>query len=64
MKDEINISWCTSYNDIYQVINDWTNYYNNERYQWDLAKLAPAEYYSYLTTGNYPLTIPKAKGNI
>jgi len=63
MKDEINISWCTSYNDIYQVINDWTNYYNNERYQWDLAKLAPAEYYSYLTTGNYPLTIPKAKGN-
>lgn len=63
MKDEINISWCTSFNEIYQVINDWTSYYNNERYQWDLAKLAPTEYYRYLTTDIYPLTIPKAKGS-
>jgi len=63
MKDEIDVSWCTSFNDIYQVINDWASYYNNERYQWDLAKLAPTEYYKYLTTNNYPLTIPKAKGS-
>lgn len=63
MKDEINISWCTNFNEIYQVINDWTSYYNNERYQWDLAKLAPTEYYRYLTTDIYPLTIPKAKGS-
>jgi putative transposase len=62
MKDEIDISWCTSFDEIHQVITNWTNYYNNERYQWDLAKLAPAEYYQYLLTGVYPLTIPKAKG--
>ena len=44
MKDEIDISWCTTAEDIYMIINDWTDYYNNERYQWDLAKLAPVEY--------------------
>lgn len=62
MKDEIDISECRTYDEIKQVISDWTNYYNNERYQWDLAKLAPAEYYQYRITGTYPLLIPKAKG--
>ena len=61
MKDEIDISWCTTAEDIYMIINDWTDYYNNERYQWDLAKLAPVEYYEYLKTGVYPLKIPKSK---
>ena len=41
MKDEIDISWCTTYDEIQQVIADWTCYYNNERYQWNLTKLAP-----------------------
>ena len=62
MKDEIDISWCTTAEDIYMIINDWTDYYNNERYQWDLAKLAPVEYYEYLKTGVYPLKVPKSKG--
>ena len=62
MKDEIDISECNTVEEIYAVISDWTDYYNNERYQWDLAKLSPIEYYNYLKTGIYPLTIPKAKG--
>jgi len=62
MKDEIDISWCTTFDAIHSVISDWTDYYNNERYQWDLAKLAPVEYYKYLKTGVYPLIIPKGKG--
>lgn len=62
MKDEIDISWCMTVDEIKQVIVDWTAYYNTERYQWDLAKLAPTEYYQYLITGAYPLTIPKANG--
>ena len=33
------------------------------KYQRDLAKLAPAEYYDYLTTGKYPLHIPKPNGS-
>ena len=62
MKDEIDISECNTVEEIYTVISDWTDYYNNERYQWDLAKLSPVEYYNYLKTGIYPLTIPKANG--
>jgi len=62
MKDEIDISWCKTFDEIQQVITNWTDYYNNERYQWDLTKLAPTGYYRYLTTGEYPLIIPKAKG--
>lgn len=62
MKDEIDITWCRTFEDILEVISDWTEYYNDERYQWDLAKLSPTEYYQYRTTGIYPLTIPKANG--
>ena len=62
MKDEIDISQCLTFDDIYQVISSWTDYYNNDRYQWDLARLSPREYYKYLISGVYPLTIPKAKG--
>ena len=62
MKDEIDISQCITFKEIHHMISDWADYYNNERYQWDLARLAPVEYYKYLVTGEYPLTIPKAKG--
>jgi transposase InsO family protein len=62
MKDDIDISWCQTFDEILQVISDWTDYYNNDRYQWDLARLSPREYYKYRVTGVYPLTIPKAKG--
>lgn len=55
MKDEINLSKCKTFNDVKIIIDDWMNYYNNERYQWDLAKLSPIEYYKYITTGEYPL---------
>ncbi len=34
--------------------DDWIDYYNNDRYQWDLAKLSPNEYYTYLSSGAYP----------
>ena len=34
--------------------DNWIDYYNNDRYQWDLAKLSPNEYYHYLLTGSYP----------
>jgi len=63
MKDEIDISECLTFDDIYRVISDWCDYYNNDRYQWNLARLSPREYYKYLVTGAYPLTIPKAKGD-
>ncbi len=62
MKDEIDISQCSTFEEMHRLISDWTDYYNNDRYQWDLARLAPREYHKYLITEEYPLTIPKAKG--
>jgi len=62
MKDEVDISQCLTFDEVHQAISNWTDYYNNDRYQWDLARLSPREYYKYLVSGAYPLTIPKAKG--
>lgn len=57
MKDEIDISFCKCFNEVKAIIDDWIDYYNNDRYQWQLAKLSPNEYYKYITTGIYPLDI-------
>ena len=53
MKDEIDVSGCEKYRDVRAIVDDWIDYYNNERYQWQLAKLSPNEYYGYITTGIY-----------
>ena len=55
MKDEIDLKSCKTFEDVKKVIDDYMYYYNNERPQWELAKLTPAEYYKYSITGNYPL---------
>ena len=57
MKDEIAelIAGCGSYEQVCAVVDDWMDYYNNDRYQWDLEKLSPREYYRYRQTGVYPL---------
>ena len=55
MKDEIDLSKCKEFSEVKAIIDDWMDYYNNERYQWQLAKLSPNEYYEYITTGIYPL---------
>lgn len=55
MKDEINLSDCKTFDDVKKIIDDWIDYYNTERYQWQLAKLSPDEYYHYYITGIYPL---------
>ena len=57
MKDEIDLSKCSCFSEVKAVIDDWINYYNNDRYQWQLAKLSPNEYYEYITTGQYPLQL-------
>lgn len=64
MKDEIDITLCKTYDDILHVISEWTDYYNNDRYQWDLARLSPVQYFQYTLTGVYPLSIPKPKGGV
>lgn len=57
MKDEIDLRNCIIFEQVKIIIDDWIDYYNNERYQWQLAKLSPNEYYQYITTGFYPLKV-------
>ena len=59
MKDEIrhDVERMTNFNDVKAKIVDWIDYYNTDRYQWDLAKLSPREFYQYTLTGIYPLTL-------
>ena len=59
MKDEIReeIAACVSFDAVRDKVDDWMDYYNNDRYQWDLLKLSPKEYYQYLQTGIYPLPV-------
>ena len=57
MKDEIKaeVAKCQSFPKVWDLLEDWMDYYNHDRYQWDLLKLSPAEFYEYLQTGIYPL---------
>lgn len=57
MKDDIReeVANCQTFESVHRVIDDWMDYYNNDRYQWDLKKLSPREYYEYLMSGEYPL---------
>ena len=59
MKDELRdeIARCQTIGDVLARVDDWMDYYNNDRYQWDLLKLSPREYYQYLQTGIYPLPV-------
>ena len=59
MKDEIRelIPSCPGFEAVQAVLDDWMDYYNNDRYQWDLLKLSPKEYFEYLETGKYPLPV-------
>ena len=68
MKDEIAdlIAACATFEEVVARVDDWMDYYNNDRGQWDLLKLAPKEYYEYLQTGIYPLPVyqkPSSRGS-
>lgn len=50
------------HNQVERKVLDWVDYYNNERYQWSLAKLSPTEYCRYVTTGEYSLPVNYSGG--
>lgn len=55
MKDDIDLPGCKTFEQFAATIDDYMDYYNNERYQWNLGKLSPSQYYQYCLTGEYPL---------
>lgn len=59
MKDHIKdrLKECETYEEVVALIDDYMDYYNNEKYQWELAKLSPNEFYAFYQTGMYPLKV-------
>lgn len=57
MKDDIKkeIKAARTFHEVKEIVNEWIEYYNHDRYQWDLAKLAPCEFYRFVMTGEYPI---------
>ena len=63
MKDEIRdaVACAVSFETVREIVDDQMDYYNNDRYQWQLLKLSPVEYCGYLMTGVYPLPLYSSK---
>lgn len=57
MKDEIHLENCQSFEELLQEVDNYMDYYNKDRYQWNLARLSPNQYAEYRETGIYPLKI-------
>ena len=59
MKDHIKsrVKSCTEFRQVKEIVDDYMDYYNNEEYVWELCMLSPNEYYTFVTTGIYPLPI-------
>ena len=59
MKDYIreSLKKATTFEEVNKIIDDYIDYYNNKRYQWELAKLSPNEFYNFFVSGIYPLKI-------
>ncbi|MFV0242802.1 MAG: IS3 family transposase [Lacrimispora sphenoides] len=52
-----HLARCTTNEELCTEINDSMDYYNNEHYQWELAKLSPNQYAEYLRTDYYPIEV-------
>ena len=50
MKDECDLSGCSTSEEVKERIDDYVYYYNNERPQWTRNKMTPAEYEDYLNS--------------
>jgi transposase InsO family protein len=44
MKDEINLMDCKTFEDVEKAIDEYMDYYNNFRYQWNLKRMSPKAY--------------------
>ena len=55
MKDELHLKECFDFNELKNEIDNYMDYYNNYRYQWDLNKMTPVEYRIHLLEGGKPI---------
>ena len=47
-KDDVDYKECRTYEELNLQVEEYIEYYNNERYQWDLKKMTPVGYRNHL----------------
>jgi transposase InsO family protein len=47
-KDEVNFKICNDLDEVKREIDEYMDYYNNYRYQWNLNKMTPSQYRDHL----------------
>jgi transposase InsO family protein len=53
MKDEINLIDCKTFEEVVEAIDEYMDYYNNYRYQWNLNRMSPKAYGNKLRNQTY-----------
>ena len=48
MKDDIDFRGCKTYDEMYFIVSEYMQYYNQERAQWDRKKMTPVDYRNHL----------------
>lgn len=48
LKDDVECQRAKTFQELNVIIGEYLRYYNNERYQWDLKKMTPAQYRNHL----------------
>jgi len=48
LKDEINMEHCKTFEELKEEINEYMDYYNNDRGQWDIKRMTPNQYKHHL----------------
>lgn len=48
LKDDIDYKSCKTFNELDMTVNEYMQYYNNERHQWGLKKMTPVAYRDHL----------------
>lgn len=47
-KDDVDYYNCKTFEELNLVVNEYMEYYNNKRYQWNLKKMTPVQYRNHL----------------
>lgn len=48
LKDDVDYKEAKTFDELNDMINKYMNYYNNQRYQWELKKMTPVQYKDHL----------------
>ena len=51
-KDELEFKTCRTFQELIVKVSEYMQYYNHDRYQWDLNKMTPVEYRDHLVAAN------------